>query len=249
MENMEYTVAANEQFVEQSADDAQAAEVISAEDLAAELLAGNGEGETVVFTGDDGQTQQEHADVAKQGQQQAAGKRDNQMRAALKQQRKTIFEELGASEDTVRELIRAHRAEQIVKEDPEITPKAAMRIVEAQELAAQPKQDKNLADMTAAVRGLMEDGWTAEELSAFAADETAQADMADGKTVRQAAKAFMMRQNAPQTVKRRGVPTFRAAATSGAKPGNLIDDMSDKDFAKFSDRAYQALMEGKKVTF
>lgn len=249
MENMEYSVAANEQFAEQSVDDAQTAEVISAEELAAELMAGNSESETVVETGDDGQTQQEHVDAAKQGQQQAAGKRDNQMRAALKQQRKTIFEELGESEDTVRELIRAHRAAQITKEDPEITPKAARRIVEAQEQAAQPKQDKNLADMTAAVRSLMEDGWTADELHAFAADETAQAEMAGGKTVRQAAKAFMTRQNAPQTVRRRGVPTFRASATSGAKQGNLIDDMSDAEFARFSERARQAAMDGKKVSF
>lgn len=249
MENMEYSVAMDEQFMEQSADDAQTAEVISAEDLAAELLAGNGENETVVSTGDDGQIQQELTGAVKQGQQQVAGKRDNQMRAALKQQRKTIFEELGESEDTVRELIRAHRAAQITKEDPEITPKAAMRIVEAQEQAAQPKQDKNLADMTAAVRGLMEDGWTTDELQAFAADETAQAEMADGKTVRQAAKAFMQRQNAPQTARRRGVPTFRSAATSSTNKGNLIDDMSDADFARFSDRVQRAAMDGKKVSF
>lgn len=249
MDNMEYSVAMDEQYMEQSADDAQAAEVISAEDLAAELMAGNSEGETVVSTGDDGQTQQELAGEAKQGQQQAAGKRDNQMRAALKQQRKTIFEELGESEDTVRELIRAHRAAQITKEDPDITPKAAMRIVEAQEQAAQPKGAKNLADMTAAVQGLIDDGWTAEELQAFVADETVQAEMAEGRTIRQAAKAFMQRQSAPQTAKRRGVPTFRTAASSGAKQGNLIDDMSDAEFARLSDKAYQAAMNGKKVSF
>jgi len=250
MENMEYSVAMdNEQFMEQSADDAQAAEVISAEELAAELMAGNSDGETVVNTGDDGQTPQERAGEAKQGQQQAAGKRDNQMRAALRQQRKTIFEELGESEDTVRELIRAHRAAQITKEDPEITPKAARKIVEAQEQAAQPKQDKNLADMTASVQGLLDDGWTPDELREFAADETAQAEMANGKSVRQAATAFMKRQTAPQTAKRRGVPTFRSAATSGAKQGNLIDDMSDAEFARFADRAYQAAMNGKKVSF
>jgi hypothetical protein len=248
MDNMEYSVAMDEQFMEQSADDAQAAEVISAEDLAAELIAGGSEGETVVTTGDDGQTEQAHADEAKHGQQQAA-KRDNQMRAALKQQRKTIFEELGESEDTVRELIRAHRAAKITEEDPEITPKAARKIVEAQEQAAQPKQDKHLADMTAAVQGLIDDGWSADELRAFAADETAQADMANGKTVRQAATAFMKRQTAPQTARRRGVPTFRSAATTGAKQGNLIDDMSDADFARLSDRAYQAAMGGKKVSF
>ena len=249
MENMEYSVAMDEQFMEQSADDAQTAEVISAEELAAELMAAGGEDETVVTTGDDGQIEQEHTGAAKQNQQQAASKRDNQMRAALKQQRRTIFEELGESEDTVRELIRAHRAAQITKEDPEITPKAAMKIVEAQEKAAQPKQDKNLADMTAAVRGLMEDGWTAEELREFAADEAAQAEMAGGKTVRQAAKAFMQRQNAPQTARRRGVPTFRSAATSGANNGNPIDDMSDADFARFSERAQRAAMSGKKVSF
>ena len=249
MDNMEYSVAMDEQFMEQSADDAQAAEVISAEELAAELMAGNSDGETVVDTGDDGQTPQERAGEAKQGQQQAAGKRDNQMRAALRQQRRTIFEELGESEDTVRELIRAHRAEKLTKEDPEITPKAARKIVEAQEQAAQPRGSKTLADMTAAVQGLIDDGWTADELHAFVADETAQAEMAEGRTVRQAAKAYMMRQSAPQTARRRGVPTFRSAATGGTKQGNLIDDMSDAEFARLSDRAYQAAMNGKKVSF
>lgn len=250
MENMEHSVAVDEMFTEAPADDAQAAEVISAEELAAELAAGAKDGATVENTGDDGQAAQEGPQGDQQSRQQAAGRRDNQMRAALRQQRRSIFEELGESEDTVRELIRAHRAQKLTQEDPDITPKAAMKIVEAQEKAAQPKEDRGLAEMTAAVQGLLDDGWTADELRAFAADEAAQADMAAGRTVRQAAKAFMGRQSAAQTTQRRhSVPTFRTAATSGAKQGNLIDDMSDDEFARFSERAYQAAMSGRKVSF
>ena len=242
------TSVAMDQTMEMPADDAQAAEVISAEALAAELMNGKGAEETAVNTGDGDQSAQETTPA--KHTQQADNKRDNQIRAALRQQRKTIFEtELGESEETVRELIRAHRAAKLVKDDPDITPKAAMKIVEAQEKAQQPKADKSLEEMTAAVQTLIDDGWTAEELQAFVADEEAQADMANGKSVRQAARAFEKRQVAPVKTKKQSVPTFRTPATSGAKSHNLIADMSDADFAAFSDRAYQALMEGKKVTF
>lgn len=239
----------NYDYMEQPADDAQEADVITAEELAAMLMNGNGAEETAEDTGDGDQSAQEQV-KGKDGQHYAA-KKDNQIRAALKQQRKTIFEELGASEDTVRELIRAHRAAQITKEDPEITPKAAMKIVEAQEKAAKPKEDKSLADMTAQVQSLLDDGWTTEELEAFAADDTAQEDMANGMSVRQAARAFDKRQHtAPTKAKKRGVPTLKTpAAGNGTKRGNLIEDMSDEDFARFSDNAYRALMDGKKVTF
>ena len=58
MENMEHSVAVDEMFTEAPADDAQAAEVISAEELAAELAAGAKDGATVENTGDDGQAVQ-----------------------------------------------------------------------------------------------------------------------------------------------------------------------------------------------
>lgn len=251
MENIENTVAMGEQLMESPADDAQAAEVISAADLAAELMSGKSAEETAVNTGDGDQSAQE-GEPAKRGQQQAKNERGNQMRAALKQQRKTIFEdELGESEETVRELIRAHRAAKLTKDNPEVSPTAARMIVEAQEKTVQPKEDKAMTELTQAVQSLIDDGWTAEELRAFAADEKAREDMTNGKTVRQAARAYEKRQNtAPSAnTKRSSVPTFRTAATSGVKRGDLISDMSDEDFARFSDRAYKALMEGKKVTF
>lgn len=253
MNDFDTTVAMDENYdvnMEQPADDAQAAEVITAEDLAAMLMNGNGAEETAEDAGDGDQSAQEKS-RGNESQHHAA-KKDNQIRAALKQQRKTIFEtELGESEETVRELIRAHKAAKLVQEDPDITPKAARKIVEAQEQAAKPKEDKSLADMTAQVQSLLDDGWTAEELEAFAADETAQEDMANGMSVRQAARAFDKRQHtAPAKAKKRGVPTLRTpAAGNGTKQGNLIESMSDEDFARFSDRAYRALMDGKKVTF
>ena len=251
MNEFDTSVAMDEidETMETPADDAQAAETITAEELAAQLMGGKSKGETAEETGDGDQTQQEQTG-GNEGQSHTA-KKDNQIRAALKQQRKTIFEtELGESEETVRELIRAHRAAKLVKADPDISPKAAMKIVEAQEQAAKPKEDKNLADMTAQVQSLIDDGWTPEELNAFAQDETAQQDMANGMSVRQAARAFDKRQHAAPKARKRGVPTFRTpAAGHGTKNGNLIEDMSDEDFARFSDRAYEALMEGKRVTF
>lgn len=241
------TSVAMDETMEMPADDAQAAETISAEALAAELLNGKSAEETAVDTGvgDQSARAQEQAKAGQQGD----NKRGDQIRAALRQQRRTIFEtELGESEETVRELIRAHRAEKLTKEDPDITPKAARKIIEAQEKAAQPKADKNLEAMTAAVQTLIDDGWTADELQAFVADEEAQADMAAGRSVRQAARAFEKRQTAPKT-RKQSVPTIRTPATSGARTNNLIDDMSDEEFARFSERAYQELMAGKKVTF
>lgn len=247
MENMESTVAANEQFAEQSADDAQRAEVVSAADIAADLL-GTAQ-ETGVTSGDDGQSEQKQESEATQ----KTDKRDNQIRAALRQQRKTIFEtELGESEETVRELIRAHRAAQITKEDPEITPKAAMKIVEAQEKAAQAQTaDDNLKSMTQEVQRLIDIGWTAEELQAFAADETAQADMRGGMSVGRAARAFEKRQAAQpaQPTRRTGVPIVRSATGPAKQTGSRIGEMSKQDFAELQRRVHEAMLQGKDVSF
>lgn len=106
-----------------------------------------------------------------------------------------------------------------------------------------------LAAMTAAVRTLLEDGWTREELNAFAADETALREMAEGKSIRQAARAFDQRQHAAQRARKKGVPTLRATAAGSERDGSMIEEMSDEEFARFSDAAYQALMQNKRVAF
>lgn len=106
-----------------------------------------------------------------------------------------------------------------------------------------------LAAMTAAVKTLLDDGWTREELNAFAADETALREMAEGKSVRQAARAFDLRQHAAQRARKKGVPTLRTTAAGSERDGSMIEEMSDEEFARFSDAAYQALMQNKRVAF
>ena len=103
--------------------------------------------------------------------------------------------------------------------------------------------------MTAAVQTLLDDGWTPEELNAFAADETAQREMAEGKSIRQAARAFDLRQHAAQRARKKGVPTLRTTAAGSERGGSMIEEMSDEEFARFSDAAYQALMQNKRVAF
>ena len=106
-----------------------------------------------------------------------------------------------------------------------------------------------LAAMTAAVKTLLDDGWTREELNAFAADETALREMAEGKSIRQAARAFDLRQHAAQRARKKGVPTLRTTAAGSERGGSMIEEMSDAEFARFSDAAYQALMQNKRVAF
>jgi hypothetical protein len=97
---------------------------------------------------------------------------------------------------------------------------------------------------------LYDDGWTHESINALITDPQALRDMRDGRTVRQAAFAFMQRQSASaKPAAKKGVPTFRTAATSGAKDVNKIEEMSSAEFAEFSKRAKEALMSGKLVTF
>lgn len=97
------------------------------------------------------------------------------------------------------------------------------------------------------VKALFEDGWTAEELTAFSQDDTVRREIQAGKDVMRVANAYLRRANAPKAQARKGVPTFRSAATSGAKTTNRIEDMSDEEFARFSDRMYEEAMSGKRI--
>lgn len=263
MDEMERTVAAETdelinglpEAAEAPADDARAAEV-TAEELIESLTEQDG-GETAESTGDGGQ--------AADGEGRADEKRDDKqdedrtgrrIAAALKQQRKTIFAELGMSEAQVRELVLAHRAEAMAKADPEISPKAAKRILEAE-------AGRSGADVEAikdGVRTLMEDGWTREELTALTRDAQVIADMNGGMSVRQAARAYTRRQAAsadagpaasargPRGRGKSAVPTVRtgsAQGTDGAR--DPIAAMTDKEFAEFSDKAYEAMLAGKTI--
>ena len=97
---------------------------------------------------------------------------------------------------------------------------------------------------------LMEDGWTAEQLRAFAADENAQRDIAAGKTARQAATAYLMRRSrtaAPRSA-RHGVPALRTASSADVPRTHAIDRMSSSEFAAFSDGLYERLLAGERIS-
>lgn len=232
------------------ADDAQAAG-ITAEELIGTLL---GEGETAEQNGDGGQTRQEEQG---QDQQEAGDKFTRRMRAALANQKRQIFAELGGDEAEVRRILREHRAQQLTRENPKISPEAAQIIVEEREKAQQTRPadvGPSREDVTAAVKSLIEDGWTREELEAFVKDDIASEQInAEGVSVRRAALDYMrrMRQTAkepPAKVdRRRGVPTFRAASTSETQGTDRIAEMSDKEFALFAKRAEEESLAGRKV--
>lgn len=99
------------------------------------------------------------------------------------------------------------------------------------------------------LQALLEDGWTAEQLRAFAADEAALADMAAGQSARRAATAYLMRQAArPQPRARHGVPAMRTAGSGGVPRTHAIDRMSSSEFARFSDGLYERLLAGERIS-
>lgn len=250
MAEMDNSVAMDEAIsMEAPADDAQAAE-ISAEALMGNLTGGAPEAEQAENSGDGGQA--EEAQQGETQQQEAESEKvGKRIAAALRQQRRTIFEQLGASEDEVRELIRASKAEKLSKEDPDISPKAARRIVEAEERHA--GEDAQKQAITQGIQSLFEDGWTSDELRAFSMDATVREDIAAGRSVRQAATAYLRRGRSAQEQSpagantRRGVPTLRSQATAPTRDRSAIDDMTDAEFAAFSERAMEAAMSGKRV--
>lgn len=117
---------------------------------------------------------------------------------------------------------------------------------EAQE---QQDEDGDENPYASGLQTLYEDGWTEENIAALISDPTSLRDIQGGKTVRQAAFAFMHRQMQGTQSKpaKKSVPTFRNPATSGAKAPNKIEAMSDEEFARFSDRMYEEAMAGKRI--
>lgn len=118
---------------------------------------------------------------------------------------------------------------------------------EQEEETQEAEEDPNAA-IKSGIMALFEDGWTEEELTAFSNDPQARADIKAGKDVIRAAMAYTRRSKAAaKPAAKKGVPTFRNAATSGAKEQNRIEAMSDEEFARFSDRMYEEAMSGKRI--
>lgn len=256
MENIENTVAAQGQeadaVVEQSADDAQATEV-SVEEVLASLNAGDeGDAETVEDEGDDGQEEQEEQQEGEQ-QEKESGKFSRRIAAALKNQEQKLISELGGGKLTkaqIAEVINEHLARQMHEEDPEISVKAAKKILKAQ----QPEQNAGTqasAEQVADVKSLLADGWTREELLEFSNDPTAQEEMRGGKSVRQAALSYLRRGNAqkqPAAAKKKsGAPIARNTSAGGTPEVDPIKNMTDAQFDRFMEDARRRSMRGEKI--
>ena len=121
---------------------------------------------------------------------------------------------------------------------------------EAQAENAQTSQDGQVKAYTEGITGLYDMGWTQEEVAALIADPEALRDIRDGKTVGQAAHAFMKRQSAAQKpAPRKSVPTVKTASGTPKGGGSRIKEMSKEDFRKLSERAERAMLDGKNVSF
>ena len=113
-------------------------------------------------------------------------------------------------------------------------------------------EEARKAALSDGLNTLFEDGWTAEELEEFSKDAQVREDIQkNGKTVRQAARAYERRLRATgnadaKSAGKRGVPTVKSA--SGDGPGGLdkIAEMSDKEFEAFYKQAMADSLAGKK---
>lgn len=120
---------------------------------------------------------------------------------------------------------------------------------DAQQDAALSAEDTVREHIAQELTALLEDGWTQEQLRAFAADETALADLASGQSARRAATAYLMRCAArPQPRARHGVPAMRTAGAGGVPRTHAIDRMSSSEFARFSDGLYERLLAGERIS-
>lgn len=238
--------------MEQPADDAQGAEV-SLDDLMANLTGDAETEETVEQTGDDSpETQAETPEENKD-------KFGRRIASALANQKRGFQRDLDFSakvhgaagdmtEDEITEALRDYQARKIAQSDTDISPKAARKIVEAQEKAHQARANADTRDYRAEVQGLYDDGWTADELQALTTDADVQKNvMQNGMSLRKAAKLYLQRQNTPQTNKRRSVPTAKTAGSGAPPEDNAIANMSDEEFDAFQKRVEKAAMEGKRV--
>ena len=241
-----------------SADDAQESNEISLDDLMDNLTgASETEEETAEQTGDSApETQEQKPDGDKD-------KFSRRIASALANQRKGFQKELDFSakvrgvsgdmtEDEIAEALRSYQASKIAKGDADISEKAARKIVEEREKAAAGQAGNREAEITSGLNSLIDDGWTMEELRAFSGDEQVKQDVNSGMSIRKAAKAYLQREAAPKEttpVKRRSVPTAKTAGTGNVPEENRIENMTDAEFARFSDRAQEMMMEGKRVRF
>lgn len=112
-------------------------------------------------------------------------------------------------------------------------------------------EEARKAELNSGLNTLIEDGWSSEEILEFSQDPTVREDIQkNGKTVRQAARAFLRRLAAADKAEaksvKHGVPTVKTASGNGAGGRDQIAEMSDADFDKFYKQAMSDSLAGKK---
>lgn len=257
MEDTNLTVAnaAESAAAELLTDDASAVEEISIEELVTNLTAPES-GETVESKGDNGPAEEKEQRKAQPEDKDTKDKFSRRISAALKNQEGQLIHDLGRGRYTREQILEAvdeHLARKMHEEDNEISPKAAKKIIEAEAKAASPAANPQVEALKSGMKSLIEDGWTQEELEAFVADETVREDIAGGKTVRQAARAFERRAHTPpepaaKAERKRAVPTIKSAGLPDDAAGeNYIKEMTSEQFAAFRAKVQKARMQGKQV--
>lgn len=252
MNEFDYTVAEAEgiapEATEQFADDAQTAAEATAEQVLNSLLA---QGETAESTGDSDHNQEASHDGDKVG---------NRIRAALASQRAKYAPDIdfagrvrniaqGMSDAEIADALTEHLARRMQESDGQrYSMESAKEIIELRSRAkAEPTEDANLKAYSEELTALREQGWTNEELLAFASDADAREDLGKGMTLTQAFTAYVRRGQQKPPERRRGVPTFQQASSTPASAVNPIASMSDEEFDAFDRKVMQAELAGRKV--
>lgn len=252
MNELENTV----DMTQELADDAQAGREVTLSDLMDNLTGGAQAEteETAEQTGDgDPETQA-------QPQTEDKDKFGRRIASALANQKRGFQKDIDFSarvhgaagdmtDDEIAEALRDYQARRIAESDADISPKAARRIVEAQERANQTRADNpQRGQAETEVQSLYADGWTEDELLALTTDAEVQRQFAAGVSLRKAAKMYLQRQQTvqPQTPKR-GVPTAKTAGSGVPPDDNAIANMTDAEFDALQKRVERAAMEGKRV--
>lgn len=240
---MEHAVAAGMDAAGMSADNAQADAMLpeGSEVTFEELMQDDAQDDGGQTAGTDGDGDRDGSGP-RGGDRSEKDKFEARIRAALDSQRRGFARDAGFASQ-VRRAAQGMSDEEIV---------SAVREQKARGMRASLGEQAGPGDVEAykqGIRELIADGWTREELTAFAGDASVREALAAGATLRRAAKAFLTRarQQEGAASRRTGVPTARNTAAGSGEESERIESMSDAEFERFSRRARQAMMQGKAI--
>ena len=240
---MEHAVAAGMDTAGMSADNAQADAMLpeGSEVTFEELMQDDAQDDGGQTAGTDGDGDRDGSGP-RGGDRSEKDKFEARIRAALDSQRRGFARDAGFASQ-VRQAAEGMSDEEIV---------SAVREQNARRMRVSLGEQAGPGDVEAykqGIRELIADGWTREELTAFAGDASVREALAAGATLRRAAKAFLTRarQQEGAASRRTGVPTARNTAAGSGEESERIESMSDAEFERFSRRARQAMMQGKAI--